>query len=70
MNNKNIKTYSTRYLGSKVKLLEWIWEETKPYLEERDSNTIIDAFSGTGVVSYLYKQKGYEVISNDLLPLK
>jgi len=65
--SKEIKTYTTRYLGSKVKLLPWIWKETAPYLKQHNVKTIIDAFSGTGVVSYLYKQKGFEVISNDFL---
>lgn len=63
----DIQKYTTRYLGSKLKLLEWIWKESEPYLKEHNVNSIIDAFAGTGVVAYLFKQKGYEVHANDFL---
>lgn len=33
--------------------------------KESEINSIIDLFSGSGVVSRLFKSKGYEVISND-----
>lgn len=52
-----------RYMGSKYRLL--------PHLErvfaEIGGQTAVDAFSGSGVVSYLLKVQGYEVTSNDFL---
>lgn len=43
--------------------MEWIWENTKNLKIE----SVFDAFSGTGIVSYLYKQKGKQVLGNDFL---
>ncbi len=52
-----------RYMGSKYRLL--------PHLErtfaEIGGTTAVDAFSGSGVVSYLLKAQGFEVVSNDFL---
>lgn len=52
-----------RYMGSKYQLL--------PYLErlfgQLGGNTAVDAFSGSGVVSYLLKTQGFSVTSNDFL---
>lgn len=54
---------STRYQGSKLKIAEWIWENVKNIQFE----TILDAFGGTGCVSYLFKTKNKQVIYNDIL---
>ena len=67
-NYKNIASeeYSfpqTRYQGSKAKILEWIWSN----IEDIQFNTVLDAFGGTGCVSYMLKQKGKNVIYNDIL---
>lgn len=52
-----------RYMGSKYRLL--------PHLERTfasiGGSTAVDAFSGSGVVSYLLKAQGYQVTSNDFL---
>lgn len=52
-----------RYMGSKYRLL--------PHLErvfaDLGGTTAVDAFSGSGVVSYLLKAQGYQVTSNDFL---
>ena len=52
-----------RYMGSKYKLL--------PHLErvfaELGGSTAVDAFSGSGVVSYLLKCQGFDVTSNDFM---
>lgn len=52
-----------RYMGSKYKLL--------PHLErvfaQVGGTTAVDAFSGSGVVSYLLKAQGFAVTSNDFL---
>ncbi len=53
----------TRYMGSKNKIISNIWE----VLDNIDFDTIFDAFSGSGVVSYFLKSKGKKVISNDFL---
>jgi len=52
-----------RYMGSKYRLLEWLHET----LRELDFQTCVDAFSGSGVVSYLLKAMGKQVLSNDSL---
>lgn len=54
---------STRYQGSKNKLLGWIGESVK----DLDFETALDAFGGTGSVGYLFKRMGKEVTYNDIL---
>lgn len=51
----------TQYLGSKQKLIRWILNHLPP------CNSILDAFSGSGVVSYELKKKGKCIICNDFL---
>lgn len=53
----------TRYMGSKYKLLPFLWNSIKHLKCE----TALDAFSGSGCVSYLFKKKGIEVYSNDFM---
>lgn len=52
----------TQYLGSKQKLIEWIINKIPKEIE-----SIFDAFSGSGVISYNLKKRGLKVISNDFL---
>jgi DNA adenine methylase/adenine-specific DNA-methyltransferase len=52
-----------RYMGSKSRLLPWIHE----VLCEYRFTAALDAFSGTGCVSFLLKAMGKEVVSNDFL---
>ena len=54
--------YITNYIGSKQKLVDWIWKHTP-----EDVGSVIDAFSGSGVVAYMYKTKGLRVSANDRL---
>ncbi|RME51320.1 MAG: DNA methyltransferase [Deltaproteobacteria bacterium] len=54
---------STRYQGSKAKLVDWIWER----ISDLDFVTALDAFGGTGSIAYRLKQAGKEVTYNDLL---
>jgi len=54
---------STRYQGSKAKLMPWIWE----HLKQLDFTTVLDAFGGSGVVSYWLKRHGKQVTYNDYL---
>jgi len=53
----------TRFMGSKRKLLDFIWENVKGF----KFNTVLDAFSGSGCVGYMFKTKGKRVFSNDIL---
>jgi adenine-specific DNA-methyltransferase len=52
----------TQYLGSKERLVDWIFENSP-----KNINCVFDAFSGTSVVGYYFKKQGKKVISNDFL---
>ncbi|MFE9422701.1 DNA adenine methylase [Kitasatospora sp. NPDC006697] len=52
-----------RYMGSKYKLLPHL----AAAFDGIGGSTALDAFSGSGVVSYLLKSMGYAVTSNDFL---
>ena len=54
---------STRYQGSKRKILDWISET----VQDLEFETVLDAFGGTGSVSYLFKVLGKSVTYNDIL---
>jgi adenine-specific DNA-methyltransferase len=54
---------STRFQGSKAKLVDWIWEQ----IAELSFTTCLDAFGGTGSVAYRLKQARKRVTYNDLL---
>ncbi len=54
---------STRYQGSKAKLVDWIWKQ----VSNLNFTTVLDAFGGTASVSYLFKTKAKKVAYNDLL---
>jgi adenine-specific DNA-methyltransferase len=54
--------YVTNYIGSKQKLIDWIWASTP-----EDMTTAVDAFSGSSVVGYMYKSKGLGVDATDRL---
>lgn len=51
-----------QYLGAKHILLPWINQ-----FIPKNTKTAIDAFAGSQSVSYLFKQRGYQVITNDFL---
>ena len=54
---------STRYQGSKAKLVERIWEQ----IAHVDFSTCLDAFGGTGAVSFRLKKAGKQATYNDIL---
>ncbi len=56
---------STRFMGSKNKLLAEIWAAASQF----DFDTAIDLFSGSGVVGYMLKSHGKAVISNDYMAM-
>lgn len=52
-----------RFMGSKHKLLPWMHE----VLNDLEFESVLDGFSGSGAVSYLFKTMGKKVFSNDFL---
>ncbi|MFC1713834.1 DNA adenine methylase [Candidatus Poribacteria bacterium] len=54
---------STRYQGSKAKLAQRIWEQ----IADLEFTSCLDAFGGTGAVSYRLKREGKQVTYSDLL---
>lgn len=54
---------STRYQGSKLKILKWI----DYYTKDLQFDTVLDAFGGTGCVGYFFKKKNKQIIYNDSL---
>ncbi len=60
-----VKIPSTRYQGSKERIVKWIWEQINSL--NLDFDSVLDAFGGTGVVSFYAKMMGKEVTFNDIL---
>lgn len=56
---------STRYMGSKNKLLSEIWAVASQF----EFDTAIDLFSGSGIVGYMLKSQGKAVVSNDYMAM-
>jgi adenine-specific DNA-methyltransferase len=55
--------FSTRYQGSKRRVLSWIYTK----IRKIDFNSALDAFGGSGSVSYLFKLMNKDVCYNDIL---
>lgn len=55
----------TRFMGSKSKLLSEIWCVASQF----NVNTVVDLFSGSGIVGYMFKAQGKAVISNDYMAM-
>lgn len=53
------------YIGSKLKLLQWIFSIIEK--EKKNESVFLDGCCGSGVVSKFAAQKGYSVIANDLM---
>ena len=54
---------STRYQGSKYKIIKWI----DYYTKDLKFNSVLDAFGGTGCVGYMFKKNGKQIFYNDSL---
>lgn len=54
---------TTRYQGSKRKIVDWIWE----HLSKLDFDSVLDAFGGTGAIAHKAKQMNKRVVYNDYL---
>lgn len=52
-------------MGSKQKLLTELWDVASRF----DFNSVVDLFSGSGIVSYMFKAQGKQVISNDYMAM-
>jgi len=57
-----VKMPSTRYQGSKEKIVKWIWNS----IETLDFDTFLDAFGGTGSVGFWAKKHEKQVFYNDV----
>jgi DNA adenine methylase len=55
----------TRFMGSKQNILPYLWQAASPF----DFESILDLFSGSGVVSYMFKAQGKQVFSNDFMAM-
>jgi len=55
----------TRFMGSKSKLLSEIWSVASQF----KVNTVVDIFSGSGIVGYMFKAQGKAVVSNDYMAM-
>ena len=55
----------TRFMGSKQKILQEVWSIAAQF----DAKKIIDLFSGSGIVSYMFKAQGKSVLSNDYMAM-
>jgi len=56
---------STRWMGSKSKLLGTLYNVVKQF----EFDSAVDLFSGSGIVGYMFKSMGKRVISNDYMAL-
>ena len=54
---------STRFMGSKEKLLEYIWGVASQF----NFDSVLDLFSGSGAVSYMFKSQNKQVLTNDYM---
>ena len=61
-----ISINNRRYIGSKTKLLENIYNSI-PEKYKTKNGVFADVFAGTGVVANYFGKKGYKIIVNDIL---
>lgn len=62
--NVQVRKYpQTRFMGSKQKLLDEIWNQASRF----EFESVLDLFAGSGVVGYMFKAHGKSVIANDYL---
>jgi DNA adenine methylase len=56
---------TTRYMGSKRKIQPYIWDIARQF----DFHTVLDLFSGSGVIAYMFKSQGKCVYANDYMAM-
>lgn len=54
------------YIGSKYSILSYIDEVVEDFTKPKKNTVFCDIFAGTGVVSKYFKEKGYNIIANDI----
>lgn len=54
------------YIGSKFSILSYIDEVVEDVVGSKKNITFCDIFAGTGIVSKYFKEKGYNIIANDI----
>lgn len=61
----NITSIPSNYVGSKRRMLRHIWD----FIDQQEVkfDTVFDAFSGSAIVSLMFKWMGKSVVANDLL---
>ena len=65
INEQTLLYPKTRFMGSKEKLLNVILGVASQFKYE----SVLDLFSGSGVVSYMFKSEGKKVIANDYMAM-
>ena len=64
--DKRVRLFpTTRFMGSKRKLLAEIWTVASRF----EFNSVLDLFSGSGIVGYMFKVQGKEVTCNDYMAM-
>ena len=61
-----MKINNRRYIGSKTKLIDYIYDSVLEYNFPKGSS-FADIFAGTGVVAYKFAENGFSTILNDTL---
>ena len=54
------------YIGSKFSILGYIDEVVEDFVNYKKKITFCDIFAGSGVVSKYFKEKGYDILANDI----
>ncbi|MBU3643249.1 MAG: hypothetical protein FGM48_04900 [Candidatus Nanopelagicaceae bacterium] len=62
---KEFRLYSSRFQGSKRRVMPWLMEGIQNHLQP--GQRVLDAYTGSGLVTYALTSKGYEVTSSDQL---
>ena len=65
LTNQVTKFPPTRFMGSKERLLPAIWQAASQF----EFTSVLDLFSGSGVVAYMFKAQGKRVYSNDYMAM-
>mgnify|MGYP000618160946 CR=1 FL=1 len=60
-----MKYPATRIYGFKKQIIAQIWAVVSQF----DFDTVVDLFSGSGIVGYMFKAQGKTVISNDYMAM-
>lgn len=65
LSDQTEKYPATRFMGSKRKLIKEIWSAASRFNFE----SVLDLFSGSGIVGYMFKCQGKTVTSNDYMAM-